>query len=194
LRDCAALGRVLAHDLPPAADRCKAVLGVGLAVLLRSAFTGDHTREQSQVPAEPTFSARRTLGLAYTAPGRERLRPATARILPLHPERPTAVSLGVGRNDNRRMVSTVGASEARASKAARNNRLLGEPPTRPASAEQVELACECGDEACPQRVLLTAEEYAFLRRVPGYYAVCYEHVGPDDHVIVGEPGRFAIVE
>jgi hypothetical protein len=42
--------------------------------------------------------------------------------------------------------------------------------------------------------VLTTEEYAFLRRVPGYYAVSSDHVGPDDHIIVGDGGRFAIVE
>jgi hypothetical protein len=57
----------------------------------------------------------------------------------------------------------------------------------------VELACECGDEACPSRIVLTAEEYTFLRRVPGYYAVASAHVSPDDHVVIGD-GRFAIVE
>jgi hypothetical protein len=30
--------------------------------------------------------------------------------------------------------------------------------------------------------------------VPSYYLVCPGHVGVDDHAIIGEPDRFAIVE
>ena len=92
------------------------------------------------------------------------------------------------------MVSPVGAREARERKVALNQRFLAGRAPAAESEDRVELACECGDETCPCRIVLTAEEYAFLRTVPGYYAVSFDHVDPDDHVIVGDAGRFAIVE
>ncbi len=113
----------------------------------------------------------------------------------LVPELPTAVvSLGMGRNKNRRKVSSVNSTDTRARKAARNEQLLHGRPVVPETDDRLELACECGDEACVSRLVLTPDEHAFLRKVSGYYAVSPEHVRPDDHVIVGEDGRFAIVE
>ena len=63
---------------------------------------------------------------------------------------------------------------------------------RPADA--VEIACECGDPTCAELISLTPDELAFVRSVPTYAAVCPGHVTQDDHVIIGEPGRFAVVE
>jgi hypothetical protein len=79
-------------------------------------------------------------------------------------------------------------------RAAQNKQFVSERSSPGSSGEVVELACECGDEACAERVLLTEEELTFLASVPSYYAVCPEHVSPDDHVLVGEPGRLAIVD
>jgi hypothetical protein len=139
---------------------------------LRSALTGDQALQRSWQAT---------------------VRPEGGRIVVLYPERPTAVSLGVGRNMKQRMVSPVGASQARARKAAINERLQP-ASSKAAVSDDIELACECDEEACPARIVLSPDEYAFLRRVPGYYAVSPDHVSPDDHVIVGDAGRFAIVE
>jgi hypothetical protein len=44
-------------------------------------------------------------------------------------------------------------------------------------------------------LLLSAEEYEFLRKFPDYFAVTPEHIhGEPDHIIVCEPHRFAAVQ
>jgi len=64
-----------------------------------------------------------------------------------------------------------------------------------ASDSQIELDCECRDEACGEHLLLSAEEYEFLRKFPDYFAVTPEHIrGDADHVVVCEPHRFAVVQ
>jgi hypothetical protein len=186
---------MLTADQPPAVERLQRAIGDRLATLLRSALTGDQTLQHSwQVTAEAAWSAS-TGGLAdFSDPDFASFRPEGGRIVVLHPERPTAVSPGMGRNRKQRMVSPVGASQARARKAALNKGLQHEASTAAASADQIDLACECSNEACSARIVLSPDEYTFLRRVPGYYAVSPEHVSPDDHIIVGDAGRFAIVE
>jgi hypothetical protein len=186
---------MLAADRPPAVERLQGAIGDRLATLLRSALTGDQTLQHSwQVTAEAAWSAS-TGGLADVSNADfTSFRPEGGRIVVLHPERSTAVLLGMGRNMKQRMVSPVGASEARARKAALNEGLQRDSSTAAASADQIELACECDDEACPARIALNPDEYAFLRKVPGYYAVSPDHISPDDHIIVGDPGRFAIIE
>ena len=89
-------------------------------------------------------------------------------------------------------------SQTRARRVAWNNRLFDEANQRRAqgsvSATQIELDCECIDEACGEHLLLSAEEYGFLRKFPDYFAVAPEHVRDCDHVIVCEPQRFAVVQ
>jgi hypothetical protein len=119
-------------------------------------------------------------------------RPEERAILQLRSEHATAVSLGTGRKKKRRVGSTLGVSRTRALRAAQNKQLVG--GRFGVRAEGVELACECGDDACAERVLLTGEELAFLASVPSYYVVCPQHVSADDHVLVGDPDRFAIVD
>ncbi len=195
LHDCAVIGRMLMTDRPSAAERLQHEIGVRLTDLLRSALTGDQTLQHSwQVTAEAAWSCF-DRGLAVVSdPDFASLRPEGGRIVVLHPERPTAVSPGMGRNMKQRMVSPVGASQARARKAALNKGLQHEASTAAAPADQIDLACECDDEACHARIVLSPDEHTFLRRVPGYYAVSPEHVSPDDHIIIGDGGRFAIVE
>jgi len=60
--------------------------------------------------------------------------------------------------------------------------------------DAIEIACECGDPGCAERISLTPDEIAFVRSVPSYSAVCPGHVTRDGHVIIGEPGRFAVVQ
>jgi hypothetical protein len=62
-----------------------------------------------------------------------------------------------------------------------------------ASATLIELDCECRDEACGEHVVLSADEYEFLRKFSDYFAVKPEHIGTD-RVIVCEPPRFAVVQ
>jgi hypothetical protein len=102
---------------------------------------------------------------------------APADILLVLPGRSTAVSPGAGRSNEPRML-TVGANEARAD--------------RP--EEATEIACECGDPGCAEHISLTPEELVFVRSVPTRAAVCPDHVTEGDHVIIGEPGRFAVVD
>lgn len=90
-------------------------------------------------------------------------------------------------------------SQTRARRVAWNNRLFHEANRQRergvASAGEIELDCECRDEACGERLLLSAEEYEFLRRFPDYFAVRPEHIrGDSDRVIVCEFGRFAVVQ
>jgi hypothetical protein len=75
-------------------------------------------------------------------------------------------------------MGSVGANEARAA----------------GPHDAIEIACECGNPACAERLSLRPDELAFVRAVPTYAVVCPEHVTEDDHVIIGEPGRFAVVE
>jgi hypothetical protein len=170
LHDCATVGRVLEVDRPSSFARLESEIGDSLAALLCSALTGDQARPHSW----------------ETARG--------GRIVVLHPELPTAVSPGMGRNMNQRVVSPLGASQARERKSALNEQLQHERRAAAMPVEQVDLACECSDESCSARIMLEPDEYAFLQQVSGYYAVSPGHVSPDDHVIVGDAGRFAIVE
>jgi hypothetical protein len=161
---------MLDADRPPAGERLQSEIGGRLAALLPSALAGG-------------------------SPDAVPVRPVTGRIVRLVPGLPTAVvSPGTGRRKERRKVSPVTSIETRAQKAARNEQLVRGRPVVAEADDRIELACECGDEACVSRVVLTADEYAFLRRVAGYFAVSPDHVVSEDHVIVGEPGRFAIVE
>jgi len=156
--------------------------------------TGDQACEHSWQATVEAASAS-TGGLADVSdPDFVSFRPEGGRIVVLHPERPTAVSPGMGRNMKQRMVSPVGASQARARKAALNEGLQPASSTAAPSAGQIELACECDDDECSARIALSPDEYAFRGSVPGYYAVSPDHVSPDDHIIIGDAGRFAIVE
>jgi hypothetical protein len=182
---------MLVADPPSAAERLHHEVGDRLATLLRSALTGDQAREHSWQAT--VAAAARSIGEQTGDPDLVSIRPEAARIVLLHPERPTAVSPGMGRNMKQRMVSPVGASQVRTRKAALNEGLQ-HGSAAAASADLIELACECDDDECSARVALSPDEYAFLGSVPGYYAVSPDHVSPDDHIIVGDAGRFAIVE
>jgi hypothetical protein len=62
-------------------------------------------------------------------------------------------------------------------------------------AEVVELVCECAETSCHEVVLLSCEEYEFIRRVPIRLIVRPDHVQLDrERVLIEEPGRFAVVE
>jgi hypothetical protein len=174
---------MVATDGPSARERLESEIGDRLATLLRAALSSEQTFQHSW---EATVAA----ATASTDPGVRPHRPDVVRIVALHPEHSSAVSLGMSRSGKQRMVSPVGIGETQARKAASNEERRRESST----ADQIELACECRDDTCDARIALTADEYAFLRTVPGYFAVAPDHIGPDDHVIVGEGDRYAIVE
>lgn len=186
---------MLVADRPSAGERLEREVGARLAALLHSALTGDQTLQHSWQTTAAAAS-RASAGASDSDPPVWSLPSGNGRIVVLHPELPTAVSLGMGRKKKQRMVSPVGANQARARKAALNEGLQPEPSSTPAPTDQfVELACECSDASCSTQIMLTPDEYTFLRTVSGYYAVAPDHVSPDDHIIIiGEPDRFAIVE
>ncbi len=62
-------------------------------------------------------------------------------------------------------------------------------------AEVVEVVCECSDPSCQEVVVLSSDEYEFIRRVPIRLVVKPDHVQLDsERVLIAEPGRFAVVE
>jgi len=62
-------------------------------------------------------------------------------------------------------------------------------------ADVVELLCECSDPSCHEVVLLSSDEYEFIRRVPIRLIVRPDHVHLEsERVMIEEPGRFAVVE
>jgi hypothetical protein len=57
------------------------------------------------------------------------------------------------------------------------------------------LVCECSDPSCQEVVLLSWDEYEFIRRAPVRLVVRPDHVQFDsERVLIEEPGRFAVVE
>jgi hypothetical protein len=65
----------------------------------------------------------------------------------------------------------------------------GEP-----SATAVELLCECENEQCAERILLTVAEYDDIRTRDGRYAVARAHAAASGRRLVGEGQGFAMVE
>jgi hypothetical protein len=62
-------------------------------------------------------------------------------------------------------------------------------------AEVVELVCECSDPSCHEVLVLSRDEYDFIRRVPIRLIVRPAHVRLEsERVLIEEPGRFAVVE
>jgi hypothetical protein len=62
-------------------------------------------------------------------------------------------------------------------------------------ADVVELVCECSGVSCDEVVLLSRDEYEFIRRVPIRLIVRPDHVHLEsERVVIEEPGRFAVVE
>ena len=57
-----------------------------------------------------------------------------------------------------------------------------------------EFLCECGDEACTERIFLTLEEYEAVRRNPTRFALVPGHEIEDVEEVVERTDRFAVVE
>lgn len=54
--------------------------------------------------------------------------------------------------------------------------------------------CECGDAACEQEVKMTRQEYESVRADGTHFALAIDHENPEIDRLLGENGRFAIVE
>jgi hypothetical protein len=92
-----------------------------------------------------------------------------------------------------------GEEEERERRAALNQALRREVnERRPADGPEgsvVELVCECSDPSCEEALLLSGDEYEFIRRVPIRLVMRPDHVHLEsERVLVEEPGRFAVVE
>jgi hypothetical protein len=61
--------------------------------------------------------------------------------------------------------------------------------------QQVAVRCECSDDACRVRILLTRAEIEFIRSVASRVVVSIGHPHLRcDRVLVEEPGRFQVIE
>lgn len=61
-------------------------------------------------------------------------------------------------------------------------------------SDLVEFLCECGEEACVERIELNRDEYERLRRVAEHFAIKPDHEHPDFERIVRRGERFAVIE
>ena|SRR5215218_2118065 len=61
-------------------------------------------------------------------------------------------------------------------------------------ATEVELLCECEDEQCAERIVLTVAEYDDIRTRDSRYAIARMHAAASSRRLVGEGSRFAMVE
>ena len=61
-------------------------------------------------------------------------------------------------------------------------------------ATRLEFRCECGDPACLERVRPTHAEYEAVRAYGSRFIVHANHENPETASVVGENGRFSVVE
>ena len=54
--------------------------------------------------------------------------------------------------------------------------------------------CECGDALCSEPILLTRTEYESVRSVAVRFAIALDHENPEIDLVIGEYGRFAVVD
>jgi hypothetical protein len=60
--------------------------------------------------------------------------------------------------------------------------------------EDAEFVCECADDDCMDRIPLTVDEYADVRRVSTQFVVKPGHVYPSFEQVVNENGTHVVVE
>lgn len=58
----------------------------------------------------------------------------------------------------------------------------------------VEFLCECGEEACLERIELTRKEYEEVRSVPDHFAMKPGHEHPDFERVIRHGRRCVIIE
>lgn len=61
-------------------------------------------------------------------------------------------------------------------------------------SDLVEFLCECGEEACMQRIELTRDEYERVRGVSDHFAVKPDHEHPDFERVVEQGERYSVIE
>jgi hypothetical protein len=54
--------------------------------------------------------------------------------------------------------------------------------------------CECGDGECGQTIMLTPEEYEFVRTTSNRFACALNHENPESEIVVSETERFAVID
>ena len=54
--------------------------------------------------------------------------------------------------------------------------------------------CECWREDCPERILLSAEDWEMVRAVPNRFVVAPDHVAEDFEAVVKRHRRFWLIE
>jgi hypothetical protein len=60
--------------------------------------------------------------------------------------------------------------------------------------EDADFVCECADDDCMERIALTVDEYADVRRGPTHFVVKPGHVDPNFERVVDENRTHAVVE
>ena len=59
---------------------------------------------------------------------------------------------------------------------------------------QTEFVCECADEGCMERVMLTLKQYEDVRRVPTHFVVAPGHVHGEFEQILEQVDTYVVVE
>jgi 23S rRNA A1618 N6-methylase RlmF len=62
------------------------------------------------------------------------------------------------------------------------------------SGPDPEWVCECGDETCFEKVVVSIEEYEQVRRRGDWFVILPGHEKPDIERVVREDGGFLVVE
>jgi hypothetical protein len=75
-----------------------------------------------------------------------------------------------------------------------NERLAGWEERQATPAERHIFFCECGRDACDERLFITMSEYESLRADPMLFGVLPHHVIPDSERVVEQRDGYVIVE
>lgn len=75
-----------------------------------------------------------------------------------------------------------------------NERLEGDLQQYAEPGEALEFVCECGTDACRDRVPLSMEEYEAVRGDSRWFAVVPGHQVPDVEDVVADHGRYFVVQ
>lgn len=75
-----------------------------------------------------------------------------------------------------------------------NERLEHELEQYAEPGEEIEFICECGKNACGERLRLSLDEYEAVRADSRQFAVVTGHEIPDVEDVVGDHGRYVVVQ
>jgi hypothetical protein len=76
----------------------------------------------------------------------------------------------------------------------RNEWIVGANDSFGANEARDDYVCECSDSACATLVNLSRDEYESVRRFGTHFVIAINHENPEIDQVIGENGRFAIVE